>query len=210
MGRPYSLIQKADELKVAKDNFDNWNKLGRAEKRALYQTKKGLTGNLRSARESGILYIVPFGVKQSDSIWILGSTAVAGTAVANVSESSAALITALAGLIVGATKWGQTAVPTGVNTIIIESTKKSELAQVKLVETGEIVGAAGESRITKLPYTYRKKDSVSSRFGQKIDGAEQSFEVARQSIRAAGSSLSADQKLYFKNQKEIKLTVVNA
>lgn len=210
MGRPYSLIQKADELKVAKDNFDNWNKLGRAEKRALYQTKKGLTGNLRSARESGILYIVPFGVKKSDSIWILGSTAVAGTAVANVSESSAALITALAGLIVGATKWGQTTVPTGTGTLIVESTKKSELAQVKLVETGEIIGAAGESRITKLPYTYRKKDSVSSRFGQKIDGAEQSFEVARQSIRAAGNGLSEDQKLYFKNQKEIKLTVVNA
>ncbi len=206
MGRPYSLIQKADELKVAKDNFDAWQRLGKAEKKALYKTKQGQTGNLRSARESGIVYIIPFGVKQTDNIWVVGSTAVAGTAAAGESESAAALITALAGLVIGAAKWGQTTTPTGAGNIIVESVKKSDLAQVKLVEKGAIVAAAGESRITKLPYTYRKKDSVSSRFGQEI-GTEQGFEIARQEIRTAGASLAADQKLYFSNQKEIKLSV---
>ncbi len=208
MSRPYSLIQKADELKVAKDNYDNWSKLGKAEKRALYQTKQGQTGNLRSARESGKLYLIPFGVKQTDDIWVLGSTAVTGTAEAGSTESAASLITTLAGLVVGAAKWGQTTPPTGAGNIIIESIKKSELAQVKLVEKGAAIPAAGESRITKLPYTYRKKDSVSSRFGQKI-GTEQGYEAARQEIRTAGASLAADQKLYFTNQKEISLIVTS-
>ncbi len=206
MGRPYSLIQKADELKAAKDSFEAWQKKSKAEKKALYEAKQAQTGNYRSARESGILYLIPFGVKPSNNIWVVGSTALSTTATSGSSEGASSLITILAGLIVGDAKWGQSTAPTGAGQIIVESIRKSDLAQVKLVEKGDVVAGAGESRITGMPYTYRKKDSISSRFGQKI-GAEQEYEAARMAIRTAATGLTNDQKLYFTNQKEIKLSV---
>ncbi|NER03703.1 MAG: hypothetical protein F6K17_14315 [Okeania sp. SIO3C4] len=208
MGRPYSIIQKADEIAEAKKKFDEWQKKSRADKRELYQQKVRATGNLRTARSSVELYLIPFGVDQSKEIWVLGSAPSSASAEANETESESALITKLTGIIVGDGKWGKTAAPTTTGSILLSSVKKSSLASVKIVENkGKVEDAAASvSRTTGMPYTYTKKNSVSSRFGQKI-GEEQSFETAKTEIRKA-SSLSENQKLYFTNQKEIDVAVI--
>ncbi|NEP83126.1 MAG: hypothetical protein F6K39_36295 [Okeania sp. SIO3B3] len=208
MGRPYSIIQKADEIAEAKKKFDEWQKKSMADKRELYQQKVKATGNLRTARSSVDLYLIPFGVDQTKNIWVLGSAPSSADAEANETDSEPALITKLTGIIVGDAKWGKTDAPTEAGSILVSSVKKGMLASVKIVEDKgkSDDAAAGVSRITGRPYTYTKKNSVSCRFGQKI-GSEQSFEAAKTEIRKA-SSLSENQKLYFTNQKEIDVAVI--
>ncbi len=210
MGRPYSLIQKADELKAAKDNYDNWKKKTKAEKKVAYQDKIKETGNLRTARIGIKAYLIPFGIEQSKKIWIVGETVDSDTPGPG-EESAATIVTKLKTVInpEGETGYVDLDAPTETGSIIIATIPLSRMAKITLteVDNGSVSDAAQVSRITELPYSYRKRNSVSSRFGQKSGLAQQDYETARVDIKSS-LALSADQKVYFVAQKTIELAMV--
>ena len=172
-------ILRADELKLAKDNFDIWLKKSRAEKKALYATAAAVGGGKRVNRGVTPGYIQPFGV--GDNFWYETKILAAPTAAATPSEEAAtglitAVVTATAGFQV-------LAVPAGPNNIA-NLAKKVQFAKVKCTEkTG--AGVAATSRLTGLPYTKYNSNTVSSPFGVGDGGATNTEPTAKTAIRNA-------------------------
>ena len=173
----FSDIQRADELKLAKDAFDAWLKKSRAEKKALYATATAVGGGKRVNRGTAPGYIQPFGAP--DNFWYETKILAAPTAPATPTEEAAtglitAVVTATAGFQV-------TAVPAG-PTNIANLAKKVQFAKVKCTEkTG--AGVAAISRLTGLPYTKYNTNTVSSPFGVGDGGAVNTEPTARTTIR---------------------------
>lgn len=215
MGR-FNDIMRADELKADKDAYDLWLRKTRAEKRAAYQATITATGNKRSNVGAELAYIFPFGLPQARKV-VLGVNVVAeGEEVGAGEEAEAALITKLRAAVIGAASYayipptsGAAAVP-GAGGVIIDSRgKKIKPAKVKLVEVGARVEGI-VSRITGRPYSYRKKNSVSSSFGQQIGGANTEYETAKNALRAALETTDGNYTAYFTPQGEVDIAVTAA
>ena len=157
----FSDILRADELKAAKDEYEKWMKLSRAEKKAAYNAVITASGNQRTARQTTPCFVRIYGDTDAIKVYtvsqkITGSTAGEGT------ESSSALASSLVTLLKDYTH--ETAAAEKSITIKL---KRGDLALCKLSKekTGAIHN--GTSRFTKIPYRTRLRDTISQRFGQK-------------------------------------------
>lgn len=161
----FSDILRADELKAAKDEYEKWMKLSRAEKKAAYNAVITASGNQRTARQTTPCFVRIYGDTAAIKVYtvsqkITGSTAGEGT------ESSSALASSLVTLLKDYTH--ETAAAEKSITIKL---KRGDLALCKLSKekTGAIHN--GTSRFTKIPYRTRLRDTISQRFGQKADNS---------------------------------------
>ena len=164
MGR-YSDIYRADELKDAKDKLELWQRLSRADKQTAYATQTGSDGtnNKRSNVGRTRAWIQPFGApdKFFYETWIPASATKPETP---KQESANTIITKVA---TAAKEQGKALVekPAAAGQMI-ETAKKVPFAKVIYTEVDLAAVKSIKSRITNLPYSYRKTDSVSSSFGQ--------------------------------------------
>ena len=157
----FSDILRADELKAAKDEYEKWMKLSRAEKKAAYKAVITASGNQRTARQTELCYVRIYGDTAALKVYtasqkVTGSTAGEGTEAGSSLASS--LITLMADYISGP--------PTGTGVVTLKL-PRGKLALLKLSKqkTGAIYN--GTSRFTKIPYRTRLVDTMSHRFGQK-------------------------------------------
>lgn len=203
MGR-YSDINRADELKAAKDKLELWRKKDRAEKQAAYAATQAATGNKRSNVGRTIAWIQPFGApdKFFYETWIPGP---ASDPTAK-EENANTIITKVAN---AAKVQGQALIvaPVGAN-IVIQQAKKIQFAKVIYTEVGATVPTV-KSRITDLPYSYRKTDSVSSNFGQAATGAI-SEQATQALLRAALLAATTNARVSFKPQGDVDVRLAAA
>lgn len=209
MVRRFYHVERADEYKALKTKVDEWRAKSRADKSTLYKTQIGRTRNTKSNVGTEPGYIFPFGIDQSKKILLRVGLVKDGADVAATEESAATLITTLRAQVVGAAlfatvKNGTTFPAAGSFITDVRGNKKIKPARVKLVRTGAKVDGIA-SRITGTPYSYKKKDSVSCPFGQKI-GTESNYENVKSALRTA--LLQDDQAVYFTPQGEINLEQV--
>lgn len=157
----FSDILRADELKAAKDEFEKWMKLSRAEKKAAYNAVITASGNQRTARNTESCYVRIYGDTETIKVYTL-SQKVTGSTAGEGTESSSALASSLVTLLTNYTH----AAPAAEKSITIKL-RRGLLASCKLSKekTGAIYN--GTSRFTKIPYRTRLKDTISQRFGQK-------------------------------------------
>jgi hypothetical protein len=153
-------ILRADELKIAKDNYETWLRLDRAAKKAAYATAAGVGEGRRVNRGNGTAFIQPFG--GPDNFWyeakVLAAPATPATA---TEEAATALITAV---MTASGGFRVAAVPAGPNNVS-NLAKKIQFAKVRCTERNG-TGVATTSRITKLPYTKYNTNTVSNSFGR--------------------------------------------
>lgn len=206
MGR-FSDIMRADELKADKDAYELWLKKTRAEKQAAYKTTIEKTGNKRSNVGTETGFIFPFGVDQSKKIVLALGLLKEGSDLAASEENEAALITKMRTAVIGAALYASTGNLPAAHIVFDTAGKKIKPAKVRLVELGAKVDDI-KSRFTGRPYSYRKRNSVSCSFGQKI-GTETDYEKARVAIRTALET-EAKYTAYFTPQGEIDIVVTAA
>lgn len=205
MGR-FSDIMRADELKADKDAYDLWLRKTRAEKRTAYQATIAKTGNKKSNVGTELGYIFPFGVVQTAKVVLAVGIVKDGEDLATSEETEGALITKLRTAVVGDALYASVSAPTAGLIVFDTRGKKIKPAKVKLVQVGAKVEGV-VSRITGRPYSYRKKNSVSCSFGQKI-GTATDFESAKSVIRKALETSDGDYTAYFTPQGDIDIGVV--
>jgi hypothetical protein len=212
MGRPYSRIRKADELKAALTAYETWSKLDNAAKSQKYQDKIKATTNLKTARNNVIAYLVPFGVSDTKKVAVecIVPDGSGATATTGKTETANPLITDLRAVIVAGdrSKYVASNPITGGWTVMgANIVKQTKLAKVSLVEIGNAVDSADakKSRITGRVYTYRKRNAVSLPFGQSDAVAE--YFTAKQNIKSALISTTAKRATYFKPQGDLDITL---
>lgn len=170
-------ILRADELKIAKDNYELWLKLSRAAKIAAYATAAGVGGGKRANRGSAMSFIQPFGAP--DNFWYEAKVlAAASTPPTANEEAAAALITAV---ISATTGFRLATVPVGPNNVS-NLAKKIQFSKVRCTERGS-AGTPTTSRITKLPYTKYNSNTISNSFG-KGSGTQVANDTEPEAIRA--------------------------
>lgn len=209
MGRPFSDIMRAEELMLAKQEYDTWIKKSRAEKSTLYKAKITQTGNKRSNIGKTTGYLVPFGVDTTKAIYVkVKVLAPASDPPTEGEESAATEITSLTNAIIGADKYAVTEKPGTAGTTIV-NIKNSELARVKYVELGDVVPNM-KSRITGRPYTYRRSNSVSCPFGRGLGGKDalKTYEAVSGDIEKNTTLKGDNKRLYFTRQGNIDVEVM--
>ena len=153
-------ILRADELKIAKTNYEAWLALGRAAKIASYAIATAVGGGKRANRGTAVAYLQPFGAP--NNFWyeakVLDAPSTAATA---AEESATALITSVMSATTG---FRVIAIPVGPNNVSNRA-KKIEFAKVRCTERSA-TGIATTSRITKLPYTKYTSNTISNSFGK--------------------------------------------
>ncbi|WP_019487453.1 hypothetical protein [Kamptonema formosum] len=200
MGR-YSDINRAEELLKAKEKLDLWLKKDRAEKQAAFAATQTATGNKRSNVGRTTAWIQPFGApdKFFYETWIPGP----GSDPTPKQENANTIIAKVA---TAAREQGKALIdePTGAN-IIIQKARKIQFAKVNYSEVGAAV-AGIVSRITGIPYSYNKTDSVSSNFGQAATGAI-SEQATQALLRTAllGATPTGTQRVSFKPQGDVSI-----
>lgn len=201
MGR-YGDINRAEELKAAKDKLDLWLKMSRAEKQAAFAATQAATGNKRSNVGRVTAWIQPFGAPDKFFYETYIPAAPSGNPTAK-EENANTIITKVA----NAVKAENRAVivePTGAG-IIIEKARKIEFAKVIYSQIGGTVSGV-VSRITGIPYSYTKTDSVSSSFGQGTTAPVPSEGTAQAQLRAALlAAATGNERVSFKPQGDVSI-----
>jgi len=190
-------ILRADELKIAKDNFETWLKLDRVAKQAAYTAATAVGGGKRANRGSAVAFIQPFDAPTN--FWYETKVLAAPTTPATAAEEAAtALITAVMAATVG---FRVAAVPAGPNNVS-NLAKKIEFAKVRCTER-DGTGIKTQSRITKLPYTKHNSNTISNSFGvgnttQAVANTEGKARKVIQGLLMAGTP--AGRSVGFKSQ----------
>lgn len=152
-------ILRADELKVAKDNYESWLRLDRTAKKAAYATAAEIGGGKRANRGTSMAFIQPFGAP--NNFWYETKVLAAPTTAPTATEEAAtALITAVMSATTG---FRVATVPVGPNNVS-NLAKKIQFAKVRCTERNG-AGVPTTSRITKLPYTKYNSNTISNSFG---------------------------------------------
>ncbi|MDF0551692.1 hypothetical protein [Kamptonema sp. UHCC 0994] len=203
----YGDINRAEELKAAKDKLDLWLKMSRAEKQAAFAATQAATGNKRSNVGRTTAWIQPFGApdKFFYETWIPGSPSGDPTA---KEENANTIITKVANA-VKAANLAAIAEPTGAN-LIIEKARKIQFAKVIYSQVGGTVNGV-VSRITGIPYSYKKTDSVSSSFGQGVTAPVPSEGTAQAQLRVALlAAATGNERVSFKPQGNVSIRAAAA
>lgn len=181
----YKDIERADELKLAKTQLENWRGLSRQAKVTAYEATKAKTNNRKLATLSTVGYIRPFGYTQASKIYLKVdlTAAFVGTAPAGMQENNALVNKLINELYVGGTpttKYATTTKPGTGSHITGYQGKgdKSKLARITLRQKGSTLPDKIASRVTGIPYKYTAWDAVSCAFGQDLSKAEQTFASA--------------------------------
>lgn len=203
----YGDINRAEELKAAKDKLDLWLKMSRAEKQAAFAATQAATGNKRSNVGRTPAWIQPFGApdKFFYETYIPGPPSGDPTA---KEENANTIITKVANAAKAEGK-ALIAQPVGAN-IIIQKARKIQFAKVIYSQVGGAVNGV-VSRITGIPYSYRKTDAVSSNFGQAATGAV-SEQATQALLRTAllGATPSGNERVSFKPQGDVDVRLAAA
>lgn len=219
MGRRFYHQQRAAQYAAEKIKIDNWLDKTQAEKSALYAAQILKTGNKKSNVGKKIGYIVPFGYDQgTDKVWLkVGLIAPPAGTPAATEEAAAAMITALnTATITTIPLATETAPTTAGSSVTNVARRKLQIARVRIVEVATTPLANKiNSRITDRPYTYTKKDAVSTPFGQKIGGTGNTIEFAGvaallMSSAAApnGAGLAGSYKVYVTPQGLLPISII--
>jgi hypothetical protein len=201
----YGDINRAAELQAAKDAYDLWLKKSRAEKQAAYATTTAATGNKRSNVGRSIAWIQPFGApdKFFYQTWLPAAPSTAETA---KQESASTIITKVAD-----------AAKTSGNVLVakpaaagqmIERSRKVPFAKVIYTKVDSTAVKSINSRITNLPYSYRKTDSVSSSFGQNATTpvSEQATRILL-TTALLGATPTGNERVSFRPQGQILISL---
>ncbi len=203
--RPYSIIRKADELKEALNAYETWKRRSAAEKQAIFQTQKTKTQNPKTARSFESAYLRPFNIPLNKNVWIECKVPVSTAAESGQTESENQLITDLRSKVVTPQSGGFTTTaspPTGSTTVSSPAIRQSMLARVNLVEIKEKRDGI-TSRTTNRPYTYRKRNAVSSPIGQATNNT--SFPEAKKTL--TDELQKGARRVYFRIQQDIPINV---
>lgn len=211
MTRRFYWIERADELKAAKDNYEAWQRKSRAEKSADYKAQLGKTGNKRNAFKQQEAYIKPFGVDAAQDVFAKVKVIQAGATAGNANEEApGGIATDLAAALVaeGSTLYATTTRPAAVGAVIVKPRTIRDYARVILSEKdpGSTVDGL-TSRITGAPYRYVKKDSCGSVFGRKLTGSED-WDAAKATLRTALIGNSEVRSLSFRAENNIDIDTV--
>ncbi|NTW19365.1 MAG: hypothetical protein HGA42_07060 [Nostocales cyanobacterium W4_Combined_metabat2_030] len=209
MGRPFSVIKRANELKDALDNYRQWQDKTAVQKRADYTAQKAITQNPKTARISERGYLQPFGMAIVKKLYIACNIPVAGSAESGKTESESALITLVRDKVVTTGGYATLAAvgATSGNTVYSRRGIQSALAKVTVVDIGAKAANPIPSRKTKMPYTYRKWNAVSCPFGAKT--GINSYEDAKLALSdTAVFVLNDTRKVYFKPQGDLGIAIV--
>ncbi|MEG4032075.1 MULTISPECIES: hypothetical protein [unclassified Microcoleus] len=208
----FSDILRADELKAAKDKLETWQKLDRAAKQAAYVAAVG--DHKRLNRASRIGFVQPFGAP--DKFWYQAKVLAPASATpepGTKEENDAALITALLTVVSPSATTGYVlgTAPGGAGNISAEA-KKVQFAKVKLTERSGNGEPGKISRMTGLPYTKYRTNTVSTPFGVNAEATDKSEQAARKALRAAllGNPPAANRFVGFTPQGEIGDIVIVA
>lgn len=160
----FSDINRADELKAAKDKLEAYMKLTTAAKQAAYKTAtKG--GRLLVGKQDGLL--IPFGLPD-DKIYVglkLPAPS-SSTVTGEEQEKDNALISQVIGTIVGDALWARTTRPP--TTTVIGSMGRSQPPAARVIYTKKGAQADRISRFTGKGYKSPTVNTVSCPFGIKV------------------------------------------
>lgn len=181
----FSDILRADELKAAKDKYELWLRLDRAAKQAAYNAAVG--DHKRLNRASRVGFVQPFGAPEK--FWYKTKVLAPPSETPEPStkeENDAALITALLTAVspTAITGYVLGSVPSSAGNMSSEA-KKIQFAKVRLTERSGTGEPGKLSRMTGLPYTKYRTNTVSCPFGVDSAATDKSEQAARKALRAA-------------------------
>ena len=218
MGRRFYHQQRAAQYAAEKIVIDNWMDKTAAQKSELYAAQVVKTGNKKSNVGKKIGYIVPFGYDQgTDKVWLKVGLVAPGTNVAPTEEAATTMITALDTATLTTIPLATVTAPATAGSSVTDvARRKLQIARVRIVDVAATPLANKiNSRITGRPYTYTKKDAVSTPFGQKIGGTGNTTEFAGvaallMSTAAApnGAGLAASYKVYVTPQGLLPIAII--
>lgn len=218
MSRRFYHQQRAAQYTAEKIVIDNWMDKTAAQKSELYAAQVVKTGNKKSNVGKKIGYIVPFGYDQgTDKVWLKVGLVAPGTNLAPTEESATAMITDLDTATLTTIPLATVTAPTTEGSSVTDvARRKLQIARVRIVNVATTPLANKiNSRITGRPYTYTKKDAVSTPFGQKIGGTGNTITFAGvtallMSTAAApsGAGLAAKYKVYVTPQGLLPISIV--
>jgi hypothetical protein len=218
MGRRFYHQQRAEQYKAEKVVIDNWMDKTAAEKSALYQTQIQKTGNKKSNVGKKIGYIAPFGFDQgTDKVWLKVGLIAPRDGTRAGEETASAMINALNTATITTIPVATETAPTAQGSSVTDvARRRLKIARVRIVDVASAPLANKiNSRITGRPYTYTKKDAVSTPFGQKIGGTGNAitFEgvaalLMSRSAPPNGAGLAATYKVYVTPQGLLPISVI--
>lgn len=206
MGRrkAYSRLAKADEIKAAADNWDTWRRKDAAGKRADFLAQKDKTQNPRTNRVNGKSFVRVFGIPKARNVFVQ-ATYSRDSSTTTGQEAETTLTNHVKVKVIDTVGAALLAAPANSTILSRGLAPLGDLARVNCVVVGEIVLSGGNnllSRITKQPYTYRKRDAVSCTFGQ-TDTLE-TYEEVKSALENAltGSGMPANMRTYYRAQRD--------
>lgn len=217
MGRRFYHQQRAAQYAAEKTIIDNWIDKTAAEKSTLYAAQTALTGNKKSNVGKKIGYIIPFGFDQTDKVWLKVGLVAPGTNLTPNEEAATAMITALNTATTSTLALATETAPTAAGSFVTDvAGKKLKIARVRIVDVAAAPLANKiNSRITGRPYTYTKKDAISTPFGQVIGGTGNglTFEgvaalLMSSAAPPAGAGLAANYKVYVTPQGLLPISAI--
>lgn len=160
MARRFSDIERGPELAAEYEKLQDWRKLPKAQKKALYTgVKKADTNRVKTER--GKAWVIPFGAARTDIFYETRNP------IAAQEGQGQALATLLRTLATGRVTEIS---PTGATATIIEMTK-FQFAQIRAsTKSTQAAVPTATSRITGRPYNRVYKDAMSINFGQLAAG----------------------------------------
>lgn len=210
----FSDIRRAEENLKKLNKLREWEELSLADKKNKYRTNATIRNNgKKTGRSSKKFWVMPFGFEKELSLYCEGTYPVTKTELRNFEEAGAALIKELVDKLVGTGAnpvgiYGKAAKPNTAMDIIF-SPSQNVIATVTLIELTNTFVEDHKSRITNAPYTYRKKNSISSKFGQKhAEEGTDTFEAIASELETALGGDPTIRRLYFKPQKPIPIELI--
>jgi hypothetical protein len=210
MSRRFYHQMRAAQYQDEKAKIDEYYAKTLKQKQDLFATQKAITKNPRSAVSTQVAFIIPFGVKPADNFMLEVGLVTDGQTVVG-KETAATLVgklrqVATTSAVPFITVASDTFPPAGTISQTAQG-KKFKLAKVKLVEAEDAAAVRISSRVTGTTYSYKKKNSVSTTFGQGMSGAaHETYEACKAAMKAKWASMNTpNAKIYFSPQGDINV-----
>lgn len=168
MGRArHSIIRSADSLKKQLTALLEYEAKSVEDKATAFAATRAATGNKPTATSREVTYILPFG----NSKVAVRATAPKAATPTTGTEAGTDLITRIKAIAQGYYSLTSLATDTTLNIVATLDMPLSKLAKLTFGKV-DLTAAPKSiiSRMTKKPYSYRKKNTVSIYFGQGLSG----------------------------------------
>lgn len=169
MGRArFSIIRGAESLKKQLDALRDYEAKSPEEKATAFAATRTATGNKPTATSRGLIFILPFG---NSKVAVRATAPKAATPTAGT-EAGTDLITRIVTISEGYYSTTSLAADDKLGIVATLDLPLSKLAKLTFGKVDLTTAPKSiTSRMTKKPYSYRKKNTVSTYFGQGVSAA---------------------------------------